>query len=102
MKKFTYIWEYLVKSDYITEFEKAYNPDGTWVKLFRQASGYIQTEFHHDRADPSRYVTIDYWESQKTHKAFREQFSQQFQELDRFCEQFTKNERFLGNFDMIR
>lgn len=101
MKKFTYIWEYLVNSDFSTEFETAYHPEGTWVKLFQQANGYIRTELHHDRADPVRYVTIDYWESQKSHKKFREQFTEQFLELDRFCEKFTKSERFLGNFNLF-
>lgn len=47
-----------------------------------------------------RFVTTDYWESRELRDRFREEFATKFDELDRFCESFTTEERFLGDFDI--
>jgi len=96
---FTYIWEYFVKEEFRSEFEKAYGPDGDWVKLFSKAEGYIKTELQQDISNPLRYITIDHWKSKDARDSFRNQFAKEFEELDKRCEQFTEKEMFIGDFE---
>jgi heme-degrading monooxygenase HmoA len=96
---FVYIWEYLVKEEKKSEFEKIYGPEGQWVQLFKKGIGYLGTELHQDTLNPLRYVTIDYWISQKARNNFREQFAEQIEKLDKQCESMTEKEIFLGDFE---
>lgn len=95
---YSYIWEYIVAADSIDEFEKLYGASGAWVELFRRADGYVRTELHRDRNHPGRYITVDYWASSKDHANFRTYFAREFEELDRFGENLTESESFLGEF----
>jgi heme-degrading monooxygenase HmoA len=94
----TYIWEYLVLSDCVDEFEELYGPEGMWSDLFRQSTGYIKTELHRDRSQLNRFITVDYWESYGAWLDWRALFEDQFEELDRRGEQRTAQERELGRF----
>ena len=93
-----YIWEYIVRSVHVAEFEHAYRPDGTWVELFRRAKGYVRTELHRDLGNPLRYITIDYWTSFEAWEAFRSEFAAEFEQLDAVCEGYTVAEREIGRF----
>lgn len=55
----TIIWEYLVKAEYLAEFEKFYAIDGAWVELFKKSTGFLNTELLRDAKQPQRYITID-------------------------------------------
>src|SRR5262245_62909357 len=48
-------------------------PDETWARFFRNGQGYIRTELVRDVADPRRFLTLDYWQSQSEFKRFREE-----------------------------
>lgn len=96
-----YIWEYLVKEEFTSEFERAYGPDGDWVKLFSRAEDYIKTELQQDISNPLRYITIDYWKSKEARDNFRKQFAKEFEELDKRCEELTVKEVFIGDFETI-
>lgn len=96
-----YIWEYMVALDKVVEFERVYGPVGEWVRLFQRAAGYVRTELHRDRAEPCRFVTIDYWESESAWKAFRVQFAAVFEELDARCASLAVRETELGSFDPV-
>ncbi len=99
--EYSYIWEYRVKEGCAEEFERHYGPEGTWVQLFRRASGYLGTSLYKDVDAPDRYVTIDRWESAAAFHAFRKQFAAEFKELDDRCESFTVSETPLGSFDSV-
>lgn len=96
---FVYVWEFIVRTAKQREFEKAYGPQGEWVKLFSQGKGYLGTELHQDQANPMRYITIDYWRSRQDRDTFRLKFAREFQRLDALCESFTVQEKFMGDFD---
>ena len=100
-KNFTYIWEYLVKDNFLSEFITAYGPEGDWVQLFRKAGGYIKTNLHQDTTNPNRFITVDFWKTRNDRDNFRKRFSDEFEKLDQRCEQFTESEKFLGDFDSI-
>lgn len=97
---FIYIWEYTVKKEFLQEFIKAYRPEGDWVQLFKKSKGYIKTDLLQDHSNPTRFVTIDYWNSKQDRDAFQDQFAGEFKQLDQACEKFTQNEKWLGDFDV--
>ncbi len=98
---YTYIWAYRVKPDSLDAFLEHYGPDGRWVELFRRAEGYLGTELLRDRAEANRYVTIDRWSSAEAFAKFRSKFASEFEQLDRYCESFTEQEREIGTFGPV-
>lgn len=96
---YVYLWEYEVPPEQADAFERAYGPEGTWVQLFRKATGHLRTELHRDRERPGRYLTIDYWESEAAWRVFRERFAAAFEELDRECAALTLEEVEIGRFE---
>jgi quinol monooxygenase YgiN len=97
---FAYVWEYIVRDDYVNEFRRVYGPGGEWVELFAQADGYVRTELHRDIDNRNRFLTIDYWVSRERRAQFREEFSAEFDDLDKACEELTVTERFVGDFQL--
>ena len=95
---FTTLWEFAVKPSRRAEFEMHYGPDGTWVRLFRKAPGYLGSELLHDSADTLRYVTIDRWASADDWREFRKRFAVDYERLDLDCEGLTTHEAPLGEF----
>jgi heme-degrading monooxygenase HmoA len=95
------LWEFSVPPAHRSEFVSHYGPDGSWVRLFRRARGYLGTDLLSDRADPLRYVTIDRWESADHWHAFRRQFSEEYEALDRRCERLTAREAPLGEYAVV-
>jgi heme-degrading monooxygenase HmoA len=94
-----YLWEFIVEPEHVEEFERHYGPQGSWVALFRQAPGYIQTLLLRDSTDRRRFVTIDRWENAEAYQGFRLAFSRQYADLDGRCERLTARETSLGSFD---
>jgi heme-degrading monooxygenase HmoA len=95
---FATLWAFTVQPDRKAEFEFHYGPEGTWVRLFRRAAGYLGSELLRDRADAQRYVTIDRWESREAWLAFRQQFATEYERLDREFEALTAAETPIGEF----
>jgi len=96
---YTYLWEFIVEAEQVGEFERKCGPQGSWVELFREAPGYIQTLLLRDSTHSLRFVTVDRWESAGAYLRFRSVFSAQYAELDRRCEKLTTRETLLGNLD---
>jgi len=95
---FIYIWAYRVMPGMADEFRRLYGPEGAWVRLFRQAPGYLGTDLYRDRANGDRYVSIDRWESEEAFRGFRESFAAEFERLDADGVQLTLEETPLGEF----
>lgn len=100
-KTFVYIWEYIVREEYLTEFEEVYGPEGDWVRLFEKAAGYIGTDLHRDISNSRRFITIDHWETIEDRDNFRKEYSREFEQLDGYCERFTESEKWIGDFDSL-
>lgn len=92
------VWEFTVDAGRRAEFERHYGPDGSWARLFRRAQGYLGTELLRDRSNPSRYLTIDRWESREAWQAFRGTQGTDYERLDRELESLTTHEAPLGEF----
>jgi heme-degrading monooxygenase HmoA len=98
MSPYTYVWEFFIAPAARASFESAYGPDGVWVKLFRNAAGFIETILLRDTSNSLRYVTIDRWTSADAHASFRSKFSAQYEAIDRHCQEFTTCENLIGEF----
>lgn len=96
--QFAYVWEYSIHPERREEFLAAYHPEGEWAALFRRDPAYLGTKLLRDADDAYRFVTIDYWASREDRDAFRVQYRDAFDALDRRCEAYTKHEVFLGDF----
>ena len=96
---YAYIWEFHVRTERQADFERIYGPEGQWVELFRQASGYLGTLLLKDRASSTRYVTVDRWRSERDYEQFRVRFSKEYEALDAACQDFTVRETSLGVYD---
>ena len=101
MARYTYLWEFRIEPASRAEFERHYGPNGVWIELFRQSSGYIETLLLRDRTDPLRYLTIDRWESKEAYEEFRARCSKEFELIDERCAKLTVTETPLGNCDEV-
>ncbi len=91
-------WLFEVKPEHRSAFERAYGPNGEWVRLFRTGDGYLRTELHRDPNNPDHYITLDFWQTREQYDAFREQSKSAYEEIDAKCERLTARERLLGDF----
>ena len=98
MAQYVIVWEFRVTADKEAEFIEKYDPEGTWARFFRNGEGYIRTELVRDLADPRRFLTLDYWQSQSEFKRFREQNRAEYERLDKELENLTETETRLGSF----
>lgn len=95
------LWEFEVAAEQAAEFERQYGPNGAWARLFRRATGYVETTLLRDEARPGRYVTIDWWESAEAYDRFRAVHAAAYEALDTACEALTIAERRLGRFASV-
>jgi heme-degrading monooxygenase HmoA len=96
---FVILWEFQVKRGLEKTFETVYGPEGDWAQLFRRSPDYRGTRLIADVSYPRRFMTIDYWTSQKSFEVFRAQYESEYAELDRRCESLTESERLLSSFE---
>ena len=99
---FTTIWEFKVKAELCSQFERIYGPEGEWVQLFRRHSGYKGSELLGDADHPGRYLTIDHWDTRESLHQFKRDHRADYEALDNRCEKLTEREAFVGSFQTVR
>ena len=98
---FHILWEYRVREEKRSDFERHYSGDGTWAILFRRASGYVGTTLLRDPEDGGRYLTIDVWDAAASFNRFKKDFAAEYAATDKQMEALTESERRLGNFESV-
>jgi heme-degrading monooxygenase HmoA len=93
------VWEFVVRTECVTEFEAAYGPRGEWARLFAQSEGYRDTRLLRDTSNRLRYVTLDFWSSREAHEKFLRQHQKEYATLDERCQQLTSSEAQVGEFE---
>lgn len=91
-------WEYEVRPEQAAPFEGLYGANGEWVRLFRQADGYVETLLFRDTDRPTHYLTVDRWRSRASYEAFIQAARPAYSALDRRGDELTVSERRLGAF----
>lgn len=89
---FVAVWKFRVREAAMAAFERHYGSEGTWVSLFRKAHGYLGTELYRSMAAAGEYVTIDRWVDEAAYRAFREEYADEYEAIDRECEELTESE----------
>ena len=95
------VWEFHVRQDQRSDFERGYSAAGTWAEFFQRDAAYKGTQLLHDIIDSGRYVTIDTWEDEDSYGAFRAVNRQEYSALDRQMEALTESEKRLGVFGVV-
>ncbi len=92
-------WEYEVRPEGTAAFEDLYGADGEWTRLFRSADGYVETVLFRDTDEPTRYLTVDRWDSRAAFEAFIQTAGSAYTALDRRGDELTVRERRVGAFE---
>lgn len=92
------LWEFVIQPDRRAEFEQHYATEGHWAKLFRQSPAYRGTTLVQDIERPERYLVTDVWQNLEAFSHFKQDFGEDYERLDRLCEQFTVEEHCWGIF----
>jgi heme-degrading monooxygenase HmoA len=82
-------WEYEVRPERVAAFEGLYGTDGEWMRIFRQADGYVESLLFRDTDRLTRYLTIDRWRSRAAFDAFVEAAGSAYAALDRRGDELT-------------
>jgi heme-degrading monooxygenase HmoA len=99
---FVVVWEFHVRPRRHHAFERAYGPEGEWVKLFADGAGYIRTDLIRDLNSPHRYLTLDYWQSRRHYEIFRKKHWEAYLTIDQKCSALTARESETGCFTIKR
>ncbi|WP_457096429.1 antibiotic biosynthesis monooxygenase family protein [Lysobacter sp. P5_B9] len=99
---FAVIWEFEVRAGCEAAFAALYGNEGEWVALFREYSGFVDTELLRDvrpaDADSTRWVTIDRWSSQDAYDAFLTAAQSRYAHIDARGDALTLAERRIGAY----
>jgi hypothetical protein len=95
------IWEFVVRKDALAQFEEAYGPEGSWVRLFERYAGYRGTELVRDHSNPLRFVTIDSWDSLEQRGEMLKNGQAEYTRLDRELGVLVESEIELGVFTSL-
>ena len=98
---YIYLWRFVVRPGSEAAFEAAYGPDGEWVRLFREADGYLGTWLLRDQAAPYTYLTVDRWASREAWESFRAARSADWEAIDRRCQALTEREEEIGRHEEL-
>jgi hypothetical protein len=89
LKMYVIEWDFLPAAGREAQFVATYGPDGPWVDLFRQGSGYLGTELCSLPEKPGWFRTVDRWLSEQDYLAFRRKFAAEYAEIDSASETLT-------------
>ena len=95
------LWEFQVSPQNCAAFEKAYNGEGIWARLFRRDSNYVRTILVRDSEGTSPYLTIDVWKDRESYLQFKHHFAAEYAKIDKDCEALSDSERLIGVFEEI-
>jgi quinol monooxygenase YgiN len=94
------VWQFRVRPERLSEFLSAYSPGGDWERLFRRGEGFLSAELLRDERDETRFLTIDRWASREARDRFLVRFRDEYDALDRKCEDLTLEETVIGDFSI--
>jgi heme-degrading monooxygenase HmoA len=95
------IWEFVVRKETLAQFEQAYGPQGSWVRLFERYPGYQGTELVRDAANPLRYMTIDSWDTLEHRGEMLKNGQAEYTRLDRELGVLVDSEIEVGVFTSL-
>jgi heme-degrading monooxygenase HmoA len=101
VRVYVVVWAFRPRPGRELEFERAYGPGGSWVALFREASGYLGTDLLRAQDGSGRYLVLDRWQSRSAYEEFVAARRSAYEALDRACEALTQSEERVGDYVVI-
>ena len=95
------LWQFRAKPDKVDEFERDYGPDGVWAQLFHKSPQYERSVLLRDPTQEASYVVIDIWQDEASYHAFKKDFRDEYERIDRQCEALTVEEKPLAILDEV-
>ena len=95
------VWSFKVRPQSLAEFKHHYGAEGSWVRLYLQAKGYLGTVLLCDSSQENCFLLWDRWDSLPSYEKFRVEHDDDFNKLDRECEAFTLEEKRIGVFEEV-
>jgi heme-degrading monooxygenase HmoA len=95
---FVILWEFEVKPGSEARLQRAYGPEGPWVRLFQRDSHYRGTQLQKDPSRPFFYLTIDCWDSEADYENFLRANRAAYEEIDRDTQGIMIQERRILSF----
>ena len=83
---FLALWEFEVKSGCEERFQSVYGAQGDWVRLFRSDPLFIETRLLQDAVEPTKFVTLDFWQSRIAYESFQELQHAAYDAIDEIAE----------------
>ena len=80
-------------------FQEYYGPEGTWAQFFRRSGEYLRTDL---LQSSDGYLTLDWWTSLDAYNIFREQYAEEYAQVDAASAAVTTFEEKLGEFVRLR
>ena len=99
--EFVVVWEFWVRPGAEAAFEKAYGPEGAWVRLFSGDPAYLGTKLMRHAGEARRFLTLDSWASAAAYESFKNGHEAEYVEIDRECERLTESEKEIGRFESL-
>jgi hypothetical protein len=95
------LWQFRPRPYKVQQFERDYGPDGVWAQLFRKSPRYERSVLLRDPSEAASYVVIDVWQDEASYHAFKKEFRDEYERIDRQCEALTVEETPLGILDEV-
>lgn len=98
---FVVVWDFRVRKERVTEFEKIYSAEGDWVRLFERGDGFLGSHLMRDESSPVRFMAIDRWRDSTAYEAFHWRFQKEYDALNQRCAGLLDQEIRVGTFETL-
>jgi hypothetical protein len=96
-----FVWEFMVREGKQREFERIFGADGEWAALGRRSRSFLGSSFLQDRAQPRRYLLVDYWSEMVVYERHHADFSAEIARLEERRDSLTEQTLPLGVFSAL-
>jgi hypothetical protein len=95
------VWRFRAKLVRVEDFRRVYGSNGDWARLFLRSPEYQGTQLLQDASDERVFIVLDRWVDCDSFTRFRQEFSREYDELDRQCLELTDEETRIGAFNEL-
>jgi quinol monooxygenase YgiN len=95
------VWQFEVREDRTTEFERFYGADGEWTKLSRKSRSFLGASFLRDLGQPNRYLLVEYWSEMVVYEKHLADFDKEVAQLEQRRAQFLASVEPRGVFTAL-
>jgi hypothetical protein len=95
------VWQFDVRPERRTDFEKFYGADGDWTTMSRRSRSFIGSSFLREFTAEPRYLLIEYWSEMLPYERHRVDLSEEIDELEQARSELVLSTTPLGVFTAL-